>query len=421
MRDRHLGDFCDHGRSHARIQPQRPVPGRPAAPSSPTQRAAFRQALQRHPAGRAEDPRVGCRLVQTGLVTAASLPLVRVLGGSVARAADPTLTNFVCVYAPHGVSAEWQYAAARVDSVPEWVLRAAGGITIAVIDTGADLAAPDLAAKTPLSYNVRALGAAVSDPNGHGTFVASLAAGSSSNGDGIAGSSGDARLMVVEAADRHGSFTDVDEAAAIVYAVDHGARIINLSLGGPTTSSTERRAVDYAVSRCPAGRGDRQQPPRREPGRVSGRAPAARRLAGVGGRGSRSVRRRSRARASFSNTGTHISSQRPATPSSAPSPPPPPSRAIRASAFRARPRALRLRQRHVVCHSAGGRCCGARLGGEPTASRQGGRSDSQAHGLRRRKVEPAARLRRPRRRCSRGAGAGIPAQLERAQASTRSI
>jgi hypothetical protein len=36
-------------------------------------------------------------------------------------------------------------------------------------------------------------------------------------------------------------------------------------------------------------------------------------------------------------------------------------------------------------------------------------------------VEPAARLRRPRRRCSRGAGAGIPAQLERAQASTRSI
>ena len=66
---------------------------------------------------------------------------------------------------------------------------ATAGITIAVIDTGADLAAPDLAAKAPLTYNVRARSTAVSDPNGHGTFVASLAAGSSSNGDGIAGSS----------------------------------------------------------------------------------------------------------------------------------------------------------------------------------------------------------------------------------------
>jgi hypothetical protein len=47
------------------------------------------------------------RLVQTGLLTAAGLPLVRALGGSLARAQDSTLTNFVCVYAPHGVSAEF--------------------------------------------------------------------------------------------------------------------------------------------------------------------------------------------------------------------------------------------------------------------------------------------------------------------------
>src|SRR5207244_4242702 len=40
----------------------------------------------------------------------------------------------------------------------------------------------------------------------------------------------------------------VDESNAIVYAVDHGARIINLSLGGPATSTTERKAIDYATS-----------------------------------------------------------------------------------------------------------------------------------------------------------------------------
>ena len=55
--------------------------------------------------------------------------------------------------------------------------------------------------------------------------------------------------MVVQAGGAGGAFTDVDEAAAIVYAVDHGARIVNLSLGGPSTSSTEKRAVDYAVSK----------------------------------------------------------------------------------------------------------------------------------------------------------------------------
>lgn len=46
------------------------------------------------------------RLIQTGLASAASVPLLRAFGG-VARAADPTLTNFVCIYHPHGVSAEF--------------------------------------------------------------------------------------------------------------------------------------------------------------------------------------------------------------------------------------------------------------------------------------------------------------------------
>jgi len=43
-----------------------------------------------------------------------------------------------------------------------------------------------------------------------------------------------------------GSLTDLDEAHGIMYAVDHGARVINLSVGGPATSGTEQRAVEYA-------------------------------------------------------------------------------------------------------------------------------------------------------------------------------
>ena len=148
---------------------------------------------------------------------------------------------------PGGVL-EWQYAAARMDAVPSSVLRAASAITIGVVDTGADVTAPDISAKAPLTYSVVNGGQAVRDAIGHGTFVAALAAGSITNNDGIAGFGGDARLMIVQASATQGAFSDFDEAAAIVWAVDHGARILNLSLGGPDTSTTERKAIDYAVA-----------------------------------------------------------------------------------------------------------------------------------------------------------------------------
>lgn len=144
---------------------------------------------------------------------------------------------------------QWQFTATRSDQVPDAVLRAAQSVTIAVIDTGADLTAPDLADKEPIAYSIRKRSADVTDRNGHGTFVSSLAAGSVSNGEGIAGSGGDARLMIVQAGRADGSFSDVEEAAAIVWAVDHGARVLNLSLGGRETSTVERRAVEYAVAR----------------------------------------------------------------------------------------------------------------------------------------------------------------------------
>ena len=132
---------------------------------------------------------------------------------------------------------EWQLQATHLDEVPDAVLLSAAGMTIAVIDTGADVTAPDLAARQPETWNTRARSSDVRDVNGHGTFVASVAAAAS----------GDAKLLVIKSGSDGGSFTDIDEAAGIIYAVDHGARILNLSVGGPTTSKTERRAIKYAV------------------------------------------------------------------------------------------------------------------------------------------------------------------------------
>jgi subtilisin family serine protease len=143
---------------------------------------------------------------------------------------------------------EWQFAAAHEDTVPESVLRAASAVTIAVIDTGADLTAPDIAAKNPVAFGQRAQNVDVRDSVGHGTFVSALATGSVTNGEGIAGFGGDAKLMVVKAGAGDGSLTDADEAAALAYAVDHGARIINISFGGTTSTATEKSAIDYAAA-----------------------------------------------------------------------------------------------------------------------------------------------------------------------------
>jgi serine protease len=152
------------------------------------------------------------------------------------------------VVAPTALAAEWEFAATRSNLVPVAVQRAAASITIAVVDTGADLSAPEIAAKSPTTYNAVTGNDQVSDDTGHGTFVASVAAGSVTTGGGLRGFGGDAKLMIVQANRSSDVFDDVDEAAGIVWAVDHGARIVNLSIGGAETSKVERDAVRYAVA-----------------------------------------------------------------------------------------------------------------------------------------------------------------------------
>jgi subtilisin family serine protease len=193
------------------------------------------------------------RIVELGTVDAAGAvsalrraPGIRFVQRPAERSAAGEPALVLASLAPRALW-EWQYHAIHEDAVPAEVMRAAASVQIAVIDTGADLTAPDIAAKSPQTYNTRTGNGDVRDVNGHGTFVASLAAGSVTNDEGIAGSGGDAQLLIVKATSSGGTFTDVDEAAGITYAVDHGAKIINLSIGGPTTSTTERRAIQYAV------------------------------------------------------------------------------------------------------------------------------------------------------------------------------
>lgn len=119
-------------------------------------------------------------------------------------------------------------------------------VRIAVIDSGVDVRHPDLAGKVVGTFNAITRSGDVRDLVGHGTGVASVAAAATNNGQGLAGAGYDSSLLVAKVADRTGRIFTDDLAAGIVWAVDSGADVINLSLGGPTSDQLERDAVAYA-------------------------------------------------------------------------------------------------------------------------------------------------------------------------------
>jgi len=131
------------------------------------------------------------------------------------------------------------------------------GITVGVIDTGLDITHPEFVNHyDPASTDIADPTQTVNDVDGHGTLVAGIVA-AKKNDVGMHGVAFDANLLAVRA-DRTGtcassggcSFYDNDIAAGIDYAVAHGARIINLSLGGtdPATS-TLQTAMSNAVQK----------------------------------------------------------------------------------------------------------------------------------------------------------------------------
>ncbi len=87
------------------------------------------------------------------------------------------------------------------------------------------------------------------DFDGHGTFVAGLIAGSWNDKDGMAGINPFARLMILKAVNNFGHTRASYIAEAIAYAADHGARVINLSVGGKELSEVEQVAIDYAFKK----------------------------------------------------------------------------------------------------------------------------------------------------------------------------
>jgi subtilisin family serine protease len=122
-------------------------------------------------------------------------------------------------------------------------------VTIAVIDSGVDVTHPDLVAKLLPGYDFIESDTIPQDEYGHGTHVSGIAAASSNNGMGVSGVSWGAQILPVRVLDAGGNGTYATLAAGIIWAVDHGAQILNLSLGGTSPNSTLLSAVNYAYDR----------------------------------------------------------------------------------------------------------------------------------------------------------------------------
>ena len=152
-----------------------------------------------------------------------------------------------------------------IDAPFAWLRTSGSSATrIAILDTGVDLDHPDLASQIVLSANF-SKSPTSDDLYGHGTHVAGVAAATGDNGEGVAGVALDASLMNVKVLDDNGVGTCATTAEGIVWAVDHGADIVGLSLGGPVGCSTQDAAIEYAVERgvlvtAGAGNGGVQTP-----------------------------------------------------------------------------------------------------------------------------------------------------------------
>ena len=152
-----------------------------------------------------------------------------------------------------------QYALARMSVPDAWTRSHGDGIIIAVVDTGADFTHPDLTGKfVSRGRDFVNNDNDAADDQGHGTHVSGIAAGATNNGVGIAGVGYNAKVLPVKVLNANGSGDMGTIASGIAWAVDNGAKIINLSLGGPMGAPVLETAINNAWARgaivvCAAG------------------------------------------------------------------------------------------------------------------------------------------------------------------------
>lgn len=152
-------------------------------------------------------------------------------------------------YVPNDPRFPTQYGLSRARFTKAWNRTRGGGVRIAIIDGGVDTRHPDLRSKIVAQKDfVTGDPVAEDSLGGHGTINAGIAAAVTNNGKGVAGGCPNCKLLVAKVLDRYGGY-DSDVANGIVWSVDRGAKVVNLSLGGEGSSRVLKDAVDYATNK----------------------------------------------------------------------------------------------------------------------------------------------------------------------------
>src|SRR6266542_757586 len=147
-----------------------------------------------------------------------------------------------------GFTKQWSLAKISWD-LAYGVVPISGSAKIAVLDTGVDASHPDLAGNVVGGQSFTG-GSAGSDPNGHGTALAGIAAASTNNSTGMAGVAyAGTTVSPVQVLQADGTGLDSDVVAGVLWAADNGANVILMGFSSANWSGALADALDYAWSK----------------------------------------------------------------------------------------------------------------------------------------------------------------------------
>ena len=221
----HAVEITPTGGPGIQVDALRWVDGRPQLE---TRTAADSTAARRLAATMEADPTVSAAQVRTtyALAPTGATPLT----GRTLEASDPYLS--------------YAYHLGSIHAYDAWPTTRGTGLTVAVLDSGVDAEQPDIVGRVVDGGNF----AAGTDIGEHGTEVSTVIAGAYQNAYGAAGVAPDVKILAIRVCEPQGCASNA-VVQGITAAVDQGADVVNLSLGGETYNSTTAAAVAYAIGK----------------------------------------------------------------------------------------------------------------------------------------------------------------------------
>jgi thermitase len=151
-------------------------------------------------------------------------------------------------WTPNDPRFDEQWGLRKIQAPRAWdSVRGTNASRIAVLDSGV-ARHPDLESRIAGRRDFTGSGSPA-DRSGHGTHVAGIAAAATNNNRGVAGACPGCTLLIGKVIGDDGRATVADEVDGIIWAANHGAKVINLSLGGAGRVTSEENAINYAWNR----------------------------------------------------------------------------------------------------------------------------------------------------------------------------